>query len=160
MKNRVLLKSRVLLVSDDSPEVNIGKLAAAFEEMDLTIQGCESEHGESTDDYVRTAAYYLWEKAGKPSGRDQEFWLQAQHDLFGDPYAALEECEREARERAEQAWWQRELKRAPKMPPPAPRKPDPSGHESAFSHYYVQARASHTRCLICGQDITHFSHRL
>jgi DUF2934 family protein len=30
---------------------------------------------------VRTRAYELWEQAGKPPGRDQEFWLQAEREF-------------------------------------------------------------------------------
>jgi hypothetical protein len=29
-------------------------------------------------------AYELWEKAGKPEGRDQEFYRQAERDLEGE----------------------------------------------------------------------------
>ncbi len=35
----------------------------------------------SSDAAVRERAYLLWEKAGKPSGRDAEFWLQAKKEL-------------------------------------------------------------------------------
>jgi hypothetical protein len=30
-------------------------------------------------------AYELWEKAGKPEGRDQEFYHEAERELEGDP---------------------------------------------------------------------------
>jgi hypothetical protein len=30
---------------------------------------------------VRARAYELWEQAGRPSGRDQEFWFQAEGEL-------------------------------------------------------------------------------
>jgi hypothetical protein len=30
-------------------------------------------------------AYHLWEKAGKPEGRDQEFYHQAERELEGEP---------------------------------------------------------------------------
>lgn len=32
-------------------------------------------------DAIATAAYYHWVNAGKPAGRDQEFWLQAETEL-------------------------------------------------------------------------------
>ena len=32
-------------------------------------------------DVVAEAAYYHWLKAGQPSGRDHEFWLQAEGQL-------------------------------------------------------------------------------
>ena len=44
---------------------------------------------------VRDTAYFLWENAGRPAGREQEFWFQAlevelmrrrsQQDLSRDP---------------------------------------------------------------------------
>jgi hypothetical protein len=30
---------------------------------------------------VSARAYELWERAGRPSGRDQEFWFQAEDEL-------------------------------------------------------------------------------
>jgi hypothetical protein len=30
-------------------------------------------------------AYELWEKAGKPEGRDEEFYHQAERELEGEP---------------------------------------------------------------------------
>ena len=34
-----------------------------------------------TDDEIRTRAHELWEQAGKPEGREREFWLQAEREL-------------------------------------------------------------------------------
>lgn len=31
----------------------------------------------SSDDAIREQAYYLWEKDGKPFGRDNEYWQRA-----------------------------------------------------------------------------------
>jgi hypothetical protein len=31
---------------------------------------------------IQTRAYQLWEQAGKPEGRDQEFWHQAERELM------------------------------------------------------------------------------
>ena len=28
-------------------------------------------------EYIRVAAYYMWENAGKPEGKDEEFWWKA-----------------------------------------------------------------------------------
>ncbi|MDH3457117.1 MAG: DUF2934 domain-containing protein [Gemmatimonadota bacterium] len=28
--------------------------------------------------YISDRAYYLWEQSGRPEGREQEFWLQAE----------------------------------------------------------------------------------
>jgi hypothetical protein len=30
---------------------------------------------------IQTRAYQLWEEAGRPEGRDQEFWHQAEREL-------------------------------------------------------------------------------
>ncbi len=29
------------------------------------------------EDNIRVAAYYIWEQAGRPEGKDAEFWFQA-----------------------------------------------------------------------------------
>lgn len=34
-----------------------------------------------TDDQIRERAHQLWELAGQPEGREQEFWYLAEHDL-------------------------------------------------------------------------------
>ena len=33
---------------------------------------------------IRNLAYFLWEKAGRPSGREHEFWGQAAREIEGD----------------------------------------------------------------------------
>ena len=40
-------------------------------------QTIESKHGE-----IALLASQIWEKEGKPSGRDEEIWLQAEAQLF------------------------------------------------------------------------------
>lgn len=35
----------------------------------------------STNDRVRARAYELWEQAGMPTGRSDEFWEQARSDI-------------------------------------------------------------------------------
>jgi hypothetical protein len=34
-----------------------------------------------TDDQIRTRAHQLWEHAGRPDGREHEFWHQAEQEL-------------------------------------------------------------------------------
>jgi hypothetical protein len=34
-----------------------------------------------TDDQIRIRARQLWEQAGKPAGRDDEFWYRAEREL-------------------------------------------------------------------------------
>ena len=33
---------------------------------------------------IRGRAYEIWEEAGRPAGRDVEFWLEAERQLKGD----------------------------------------------------------------------------
>jgi hypothetical protein len=35
-----------------------------------------------TDEEIRTRAHQLWEQAGKPDGRENEFWHQAERELL------------------------------------------------------------------------------
>ena len=34
-----------------------------------------------TDDQIRERAHQLWELAGQPEGREQDFWYQAEREL-------------------------------------------------------------------------------
>jgi len=34
-----------------------------------------------TDEQIRIRAYELWEQAGKPAGREEDFWHLAERDL-------------------------------------------------------------------------------
>jgi hypothetical protein len=34
---------------------------------------------------IQTRAYQLWEEAGRPEGRDEEFWHQAERELTEKP---------------------------------------------------------------------------
>jgi hypothetical protein len=36
------------------------------------------------EEQIRRRAREIWEHAGKPSGRDEEFWYQAERGLQGD----------------------------------------------------------------------------
>ena len=38
---------------------------------------------EDHDDAIRKRAYLLWEQAGKPQGREHEFWAQASAEIEG-----------------------------------------------------------------------------
>jgi hypothetical protein len=35
----------------------------------------------AVDERVRVRAWQLWDKAGRPEGRDQQFWLQAEMEI-------------------------------------------------------------------------------
>jgi hypothetical protein len=34
-----------------------------------------------SDDEIRTRAHQLWELAGKPEGKEEQFWLEAEREL-------------------------------------------------------------------------------
>jgi len=34
-----------------------------------------------TEDEIRTRAHQLWELAGKPEGKEDQFWLEAEREL-------------------------------------------------------------------------------
>lgn len=34
-----------------------------------------------SEEQIRTRAHQLWEVAGKPEGREQDFWLEAEREL-------------------------------------------------------------------------------
>ena len=36
------------------------------------------------ENYVREAAYYNWQNAGCPSGKDEYFWTMAMNQLYGN----------------------------------------------------------------------------
>jgi hypothetical protein len=40
-----------------------------------------SEARMALEEQIRNYAYQLWEKAGRPEGRDQEFWEAAKSEL-------------------------------------------------------------------------------
>jgi hypothetical protein len=40
------------------------------------------EHVVIADEVIRELAYDLWERAGCPHGREEEFWLTARQQLF------------------------------------------------------------------------------
>jgi hypothetical protein len=37
-----------------------------------------------TDEQIRARAHELWEKAGKPEGREDEFWHLAEQELLNE----------------------------------------------------------------------------
>jgi Protein of unknown function (DUF2934) len=41
-----------------------------------------------TTEVIASRAYTLWEKAGRPHGRDVEYWLQAEKELKESSFAA------------------------------------------------------------------------
>jgi hypothetical protein len=43
---------------------------------------------------IRIRSYLLWETAGRPQGRDMEFWLRAEAELGAEARCAQSECGR------------------------------------------------------------------
>jgi hypothetical protein len=47
---------------------------------------------QSNEEHVRQRAHQLWEQAGSPEGREDEFWFEAERELQnGDPALNAEE---------------------------------------------------------------------
>lgn len=36
------------------------------------------------DDKIRDRAFQLWDRAGQPDGREEEFWYEAEKELAGE----------------------------------------------------------------------------
>ena len=51
-----------------------------------------TEVTEPLEDRIRTRAHQLWELAGRPEGREEEFWHEAERELSGDPAINAEEA--------------------------------------------------------------------
>jgi hypothetical protein len=47
----------------------------------------------NTEDQVRQRAYELWEQQGSPTGREEEFWLQAEREINEGADRKLREAE-------------------------------------------------------------------
>ena len=50
-----------------------------------------------TDDAIRDRAYLIWEREGRPPGRDRDHWLQAAWELAGEAAKAAARSKAEAR---------------------------------------------------------------
>jgi Protein of unknown function (DUF2934) len=64
-----------------SDETTIGKLLSWIEELKQKLQ--QHRERRRVRDDTRKRARELWEQAGQPSGRDVEFWLQAESEING-----------------------------------------------------------------------------
>lgn len=62
-----------------SDQTTIGMLSAWIEELKQTLQ--RHRERRRLRDETRKRAQDLWERAGRPSGRDVEFWLQAESEI-------------------------------------------------------------------------------
>jgi hypothetical protein len=67
--------------------------------------GVLAETKAGLDQFVRDRAYYLWEQAGRPEGRAEDFWHQAQHQRFCERAYALWEREGCPEGKADEHWF-------------------------------------------------------
>jgi hypothetical protein len=67
--------------------------------------GALAETKAGLDQVVRERAYLLWEQAGRPEGRADDFWHQAQHQRFGERAYALWEREGRPDGKADGHWF-------------------------------------------------------
>jgi hypothetical protein len=67
--------------------------------------GVLAETKEGLDQFVRDRAYFLWEQAGRPDGRADDFWHQAQYERFRERAYALWEREGRPEGKADAHWY-------------------------------------------------------
>ena len=67
--------------------------------------GVLAETKAGLDQVVRELAYSLWEQAGRPEGRADDFWRQAQHQRFCSRAYALWEREGRPEGKADEYWY-------------------------------------------------------
>ncbi len=67
--------------------------------------GVLAETKAGLDQFVRDRAYFLWDEAGRPGGRADDFWRQAQHQRFRERAYALWEREGRPGGRADEHWY-------------------------------------------------------
>ena len=67
--------------------------------------GVLAETKAGLDQFDRERAYFLWEQAGRPEGRADDFWHQAQHQRFCERAYALWEREGCPEGKADEYWY-------------------------------------------------------
>ena len=67
--------------------------------------GVLAETKAGLDQFVRDRAYFLWEQAGRPEGRADDFWHQAQYHRFCERAYALWEREGCPEGKADEYWY-------------------------------------------------------
>lgn len=67
--------------------------------------GVLAETKEGLDQVVRERAFLLWEQAGRPDDRSDEFWYQAQHQRWCERAYALWEREGCPEGKADEHWY-------------------------------------------------------
>jgi hypothetical protein len=74
-------------------------------EPDRDPLGVLAETTEGLDQVVRERAFLIWEQAGRPDGRADEFWYQAQYQRWCERAYALWEREGCLAGRADEHWY-------------------------------------------------------
>ena len=64
-----------------------------------------AETAAGLDQVVRERAFLLWEQAGRPDGRADEFWYQAQYQRWSERAHALWEREGCSQGKADEQWY-------------------------------------------------------
>jgi len=73
------------LASLTSDQTTLQRLREFAEEQNQKLQRLiRRRRAGGIEDEIRSRARELWEEHGKPVGRDQEFWLQAEREIRGD----------------------------------------------------------------------------
>ena len=67
------------VASTVSDQTTAQRLMAFANELRQRLQNWQIERRRKSE--TRARAYKLWEQAGKPPGRDEEFWLTAEREL-------------------------------------------------------------------------------
>ena len=57
-----------------------------------TLDLCPGKR-EASREIIRRIAYFHWLGAGRPEGRDLEFWLKAESEWIGTGYVPERECD-------------------------------------------------------------------
>ena len=71
------------IASSVSDQTTVGRLLAWAEDLRRKLQ--QYRDARRTKEEIRTRARKLWEKNGRPEGRDLEFWLQAESEINDVP---------------------------------------------------------------------------
>jgi Protein of unknown function (DUF2934) len=77
VQHQIELAERV--ASTVSDQTTAQRLIAFANELRQRLQSWQNTRRRRHE--TRARAYALWEQAGRPSGRDEQFWLQAEREL-------------------------------------------------------------------------------
>ncbi|OSJ14403.1 hypothetical protein BST63_16810 [Bradyrhizobium canariense] len=78
LEHQLELARRALAMISDG--ATAARLLAFGNDIGARIERLKAECLEGA---TRRRAYQLWEKAGRPCGRDREFWLRAEREVLG-----------------------------------------------------------------------------